>query len=188
MNIITPPHRLRGIEAHIKVEKISRRDVLRGLGIAGGNLERDLATIQRLAEIRGTEAGVVGAWQRNSRYRRDWPLRQLQERVRGVDPVVGILGVTYKENTHSIKNSPAVALIKALTGCRLAAFDPVVRAQLVETVEPSDGDARLVEPDQRQGLARLDHRDTCDPGIGDGGLGSVELAALEHLLGEVSGV
>ena len=57
-------------------------------------------------------------------------LRQLQERVlaRGVDPVIAILGVTYKENTHSIKNSPAVALIKALTGCRLTAFDPVVRA------------------------------------------------------------
>jgi UDPglucose 6-dehydrogenase len=99
-----------------------------GLGIAGGNLERDLATVQRFADSRGTEAGVVAAWLRNSRYRRDWPLRQLQERVRGVDPIIGVLGVTYKENTHSIKNSPAVALIKALTGCRLAAFDPVVKA------------------------------------------------------------
>jgi UDPglucose 6-dehydrogenase len=101
-----------------------------GLGIAGGNLERDLATVQRLADIRGTEAGVVAAWLRNSRYRRDWPLRQLLERVlaRGVDPVIGILGVTYKENTHSTKNSPAVALIKALTGCRLTSFDPVARA------------------------------------------------------------
>jgi len=99
-----------------------------GLGIAGGNLERDLATVQRLAGMRGTEAGVVAAWLRSSRYRRDWPLRQLQERVRAVDPVIGILGVTYKENTHSIKNSPAVALIKALMGCRLASFDPVVRA------------------------------------------------------------
>jgi len=101
-----------------------------GLGIAGGNLERDLATVQRLAECQGTEAGVVAAWLSNSRYRRDWPLRQLQERVlaRNDDPVIGVLGVTYKENTHSIKNSPAVALIKALMGYRLASFDPVVRA------------------------------------------------------------
>jgi UDPglucose 6-dehydrogenase len=99
-----------------------------GLGIAGGNLERDLATVQRFADSRGTEAGIVAAWLRNSRYRRDWPLRQLQERVRGADPVIGVLGVTYKENTHSTKNSPAVALIKALTGYRLASFDPVVRA------------------------------------------------------------
>src|SRR5262252_8593193 len=69
-----------------------------GLGIAGGNLERDLATVQRLAECQGTEAGVVAAWLSNSRYRRDWPLRQLQERVlaRNDDPVIGVLGVTYK--------------------------------------------------------------------------------------------
>jgi UDPglucose 6-dehydrogenase len=101
-----------------------------GLGIAGGNLERDLATVQRLSEAYGTEAGLIAAWLRNSRYRRDWPLRQLQERVlsRVDQPVIGILGVTYKENTHSIKNSPAVALIKELVGCRLRVFDPAVRA------------------------------------------------------------
>src|ERR1700730_6548082 len=36
MNIITHPDRLRGFERHIKVEKISRRSILKGLGIAGG--------------------------------------------------------------------------------------------------------------------------------------------------------
>jgi isoquinoline 1-oxidoreductase beta subunit len=36
MNIITRPDRIRGIEGRIKVEKISRRSILKGLGIAGG--------------------------------------------------------------------------------------------------------------------------------------------------------
>jgi isoquinoline 1-oxidoreductase beta subunit len=36
MNIITNPGKLRGMESRIPVEKISRRGVLRGLGIAGG--------------------------------------------------------------------------------------------------------------------------------------------------------
>jgi isoquinoline 1-oxidoreductase beta subunit len=36
MNVLTPPDKLRGFEKHIKVEKISRRTVLKGLGIAGG--------------------------------------------------------------------------------------------------------------------------------------------------------
>jgi UDPglucose 6-dehydrogenase len=101
-----------------------------GLGVAGGNLERDLATVARLSDTHGTEAGLIAAWLRNSRYRRDWPLRQLNPRVLSVlaEPVIGILGVAYKENTHSIKNSPAVALIKALAGCRLRVFDPAVRA------------------------------------------------------------
>src|SRR6266516_1130853 len=52
-----------------------------GLGIAGGNLERDLATVCRLADQYGTDAGVVRSWVANSRHRRDWPLAQLHERV-----------------------------------------------------------------------------------------------------------
>src|SRR6202048_2284462 len=36
MNIITNPGKLRGFERHIKVENVSRRSVLKGLGIAGG--------------------------------------------------------------------------------------------------------------------------------------------------------
>ena len=40
------------------------------------------------------------------------------------EPVIGILGVTYKENTRSIKNSRAVALIKALASCRAARVRP----------------------------------------------------------------
>ena len=36
MNIIARPDRLRGIENRVKVEKISRRAILQGLGIAGG--------------------------------------------------------------------------------------------------------------------------------------------------------
>src|SRR5262245_19848506 len=100
-----------------------------GLGIAGGNLERDLATVQRLAQAHDTEAGLIAAWLHNSRHRRDWPLRQLRVRVlaRTAEPLIGILGVTYKEYTHSIKNSPSVALIQALTSCRLQVFDPVAR-------------------------------------------------------------
>jgi isoquinoline 1-oxidoreductase beta subunit len=36
MNILANPDKLRGFEKHIKVEKISRRTVLKGLGVAGG--------------------------------------------------------------------------------------------------------------------------------------------------------
>ncbi len=36
MNILTNPKKLRGFEQHIKVENVSRRSILKGLGIAGG--------------------------------------------------------------------------------------------------------------------------------------------------------
>ena len=40
-----------------------------GLGIAGGNLERDLATVQRLSDAHGTEAGLISAWPPTAGYR-----------------------------------------------------------------------------------------------------------------------
>ena len=49
-----------------------------GLGIAGGNLERDLATVIRMSEEVGSDAGVVRAWVANSRHRRDWAARTIK--------------------------------------------------------------------------------------------------------------
>ena len=40
----------------------------RGFGIAGGNLERDLATVMRLSEQHGTDAGMIRAIVANSRH------------------------------------------------------------------------------------------------------------------------
>lgn len=99
-----------------------------GLGIAGGNLERDLATVVRLGDQYGTDVGVVRAWQANSKYRRDWVLRELHARVLQATPdaMIAVLGLAYKENTHSTKNSPSVALLAALAPYAVTAFDPVV--------------------------------------------------------------
>ncbi len=101
-----------------------------GLGIAGGNLERDLATVCRYADAHGTDAGVVRAWIANSRYRKDWALRLLHETVIAAvkAPVIAVLGLAYKENTHSTKNSPAFALIESLGPFALRLHDPVVPA------------------------------------------------------------
>src|SRR5215475_3114233 len=52
-----------------------------GLGIGGGNLERDLATIARLSQETGSEASVIHAFVVNSRHRRDWATRVLHEEV-----------------------------------------------------------------------------------------------------------
>lgn len=101
-----------------------------GLGIAGGNLERDLATVMRLSEAAGSDASVIGAFLNNSRHRRDWALRVLHEEVlaQTVDAKLGVLGLAYKENTHSTKNSPSLALIGHLHPWPLRVYDPVVPA------------------------------------------------------------
>jgi UDPglucose 6-dehydrogenase len=102
-----------------------------GLGIAGGNLERDLATIARLSQQTGSEASVIHAFVANSRHRRDWATRMLHDEVRKADALIGILGLAYKENTHSTKNSPSLALISTLAPWRLKVYDPVVPASAV---------------------------------------------------------
>jgi UDPglucose 6-dehydrogenase len=100
-----------------------------GLGIAGGNLERDLMTVSSLAREFGTDFGVVEAWLVNSRHRRDWTLRMLHQAVisQHSDPVIAVWGLAYKEHTRSTKNSPALALLESLAGFAIRAFDPQVR-------------------------------------------------------------
>jgi UDPglucose 6-dehydrogenase len=104
-----------------------------GLGIAGGNLERDLATVCNFADQYGTDAGVVRAWISNSKHRKDWPLRVLHKEVLCKNPnaIIGIWGLAYKQNTHSIKNSPSLTLLHAIPECQIRVFDPVVPASVV---------------------------------------------------------
>lgn len=104
-----------------------------GLGLAGGNLERDLATVIRLSQAFGTEAGLIKAFVGSSHHRRDWPIRTLHSTVLAETPdaTVAILGLAYKENTHSVKNSPALALIRDLAPWPIRVFDPVVPSSAV---------------------------------------------------------
>ncbi len=114
-----------------------------GLGIAGGNLERDLATVIRFGERKGSHTGVIGSYLDNSRHMKDWAYRTLKRAVLdGVKaPRIGILGLAYKQDTHSTKNSPSLALIAQLGGVALAVHDPVVPA----SVAPGARAARTAE-------------------------------------------
>ena len=118
-----------------------------GLGLSGGNLERDLATVARLGDALGTDVGTVRSWQFNSRHRRDWVLAMLHRHVltgkkRKGGAILAVLGLAYKSGTDSTKNSPAVALLDAIRPYGVRAYDPVVAAdpawhpKLVEASTP----------------------------------------------------
>jgi UDPglucose 6-dehydrogenase len=113
-----------------------------GLGIAGGNLERDLRTIVEIGETKKTDVGVVKAWLANSAHRKDWTWQVLQEYVlqdqasaanNGI--TIAVLGLAYKENTHSTKNSPSLALLEHLRGLSVKVHDPVVPATVAPWTE-----------------------------------------------------
>jgi UDPglucose 6-dehydrogenase len=104
-----------------------------GLGIAGGNLERDLATVLNYAQKYQTDGGVVASWVNNSNHRKNWAWERLNELVlkKQIKPKIAVLGLTYKENTHSLKNSPSIALLNRLQDKLIIAYDPVAETNAV---------------------------------------------------------
>ena len=101
-----------------------------GLGVAGGNLERDLATVCNFADRFGTDAGVVRAWLANSRHRKNWAAATIKRVLLNASPgaTIAVWGLAYKENTHSIKNSPSLATLAQLPDTQLRLHDPEVPA------------------------------------------------------------
>jgi len=95
-----------------------------GLGLSGGNIERDLATFMRLAQHDGVNTSVVGAFVQSSEYHRDWALRTLAAQNFPSDGIVAILGLAYKPHTASTKNSPTLGILTHLQGTDVRVHDP----------------------------------------------------------------
>jgi UDPglucose 6-dehydrogenase len=102
-----------------------------GLGIAGGNLERDLISVVEMSEQFDTDAGIIRALLHNSRHRLGWAVRTLRSALPGAGARLAVWGLAYKENTHSVRNSPSLATLAALRDMKVAVHDPVVSGDVV---------------------------------------------------------
>ncbi len=102
-----------------------------GLGIAGGNLERDLATYIALAAQHGVDDSLPKTFFSHSRNRKSWTLRKLHERVlaRVKQPQIAVWGLAYKPNTKFVKNAPSLELLQALRGISVKLSDPQARLE-----------------------------------------------------------
>lgn len=99
------------------------------LGVAGGNLERDLVTLRRLGAAHDLETPYLDALQVANDARFDWVHRKVTERLLpyGATATVAIWGLTYKKDTKSTKNSPALRLLAEIDPrLTLKAWDPAV--------------------------------------------------------------
>lgn len=100
-----------------------------GLGVAGGNLERDLITLRTLCRDHGVQAPYLEALIESNARRFAWVHRELEERLfsHTAQPTIGVWGLTYKKDTRSTRNSPSLRLIAELAGrTRIRAWDPAV--------------------------------------------------------------
>lgn len=104
-----------------------------GLGIAGGNLERDMVTLRELGAAGGADVAFIQTLLDYNGRRHGWVMRTLERALfskapAGARPVIAVWGLAYKKNTDSTKNSFALKVLDALRGrADVVAYDPVVR-------------------------------------------------------------
>ena len=118
------------IQSALKLDKrIGRFAYLNpGLGIAGGNLERDLINIIKISKKHHIDKKLFDSWNDNSNFMKEWAYRKFKRvNKKNIITKISILGITYKENTNSIKNSPAIELINKLRKYKVNIYDPVVK-------------------------------------------------------------
>ena len=100
-----------------------------GLGIAGGNLERDLISLQFLGSKFVVDTSFIDTIVSLNDRRYQWVHRQIERHVVAASerPCLAMWGLAYKRDTKSTKNSFALKLISELKGrFDLQVHDPVV--------------------------------------------------------------
>jgi UDPglucose 6-dehydrogenase len=98
-----------------------------GLGFAGGTLARDLKTLSRLWRKYDHQGHIIKAVLKVNKEQNGLVVRKLKKiygTVSGLN--VGVLGLTYKAGTSTLRRSAALEIIADLTaqGAAVKAFDP----------------------------------------------------------------
>ena len=114
----------------IKLDKrIGKYSYLRpSLGLSGGNLERDLVSIKKISLKNNVNSNLFDSFLLNSQSQKNWILLLLKKLNINLEYKICFLGLTYKENTHSIKNSNAIHSILKLKRFKINAYDPVINS------------------------------------------------------------
>jgi UDPglucose 6-dehydrogenase len=107
-----------------------------GLGFAGGTLARDLKVLKKIGSEKGYETLLIDSVFAVNQRQNGIVVRKL-ERIHGSVKglTIGILGLTYKPGTSTLRRSAALEIIKQLVdrGAKVRAYDP--KADLSEVKE-----------------------------------------------------
>lgn len=105
-----------------------------GLGFAGGTLGRDIQVLRKLAKEKKYQTKLLDAVYAINTDR----LPRLMAKISTLFPSlkkkkIGLLGLTYKPNTDTLRRSFSLELALILTqkGCHINAYDPAIKKQLV---------------------------------------------------------
>jgi UDPglucose 6-dehydrogenase len=101
-----------------------------GLGIGGSNIIRDLMEIKRLSYQHAIESSVIESILTNSNYMSNWISREFNKYLstfENLELKIGLLGLTYKKDTHSIIRSSGLQFLKNFSKkFKFNVYDPIV--------------------------------------------------------------
>ena len=140
-----------------------------GLGFAGGTLGREIRALQKLGSARAISTPLMDAvWQINSR-RPQLISHRLNALIGALTACqIGILGLTYKAGTSTMRRAVSLQIIGDLAakGARIRAFDPLANLDEIEEPPPMEicadpykvaqGSQALVLVTEWAGLEELD--------------------------------
>ena len=81
-----------------------------GLGISGGNIERDIQTLNKITKFNKIKNRLPEFYIRSNNYSRNW-INKIITKQKIRNKKISILGFTYKENTLSTKNAIQIDLL-----------------------------------------------------------------------------
>lgn len=98
------------------------------LGIAGGNLERDLVTVRDACRATGADARLIEAMIDYNEVRHRWAVAMAEKHfLAKKNPSIAVWGLAYKKDTASTKNSRSLRVIRELASrATILAYDPLV--------------------------------------------------------------
>lgn len=104
-----------------------------GLGFAGATLGRDIQTLNRLGKQNDYKSKLAKVVYEINQDRLPWlmkKIKKLNKKLKGLN--VGILGLTYKPGTNTLRRSMSLELAKLMhkEGANIKAFDPVITGQV----------------------------------------------------------
>jgi UDPglucose 6-dehydrogenase len=101
--------------------------LLPGLGFAGGTLARDVTVLKRLAAQHGYAAPLLNGVLAVNQFQNRMVVRRLEGLLGTLAArTIGVLGLTYKPGTSTLRRSAAIEIIRDLVakGAAIKAFDP----------------------------------------------------------------
>jgi UDPglucose 6-dehydrogenase len=120
--------------------RIGRRFLSPGVGYGGSCFPKDLLAFRSVARENGCHFGLLDETVRVNEEQRNRFMRKVRKALWTLKgKKLAVLGLAFKNGTDDLRESPAVAIIKALLkeGCSVIAYDPAAMHRAAEEFGPN---------------------------------------------------